>query len=54
VKKLKLLNDAADIELLQKIMVSTGFYRSGVLREIEVNFDGSDIYGKYIELRGNC
>lgn len=54
VKKLKLLNGAESNALLQKILVSTGYYKNGVLREIEVNFDGADTYGKWIELRGSC
>lgn len=51
-QKLGVLLNAQDIVLGQMIKLPFGYYQDGVLREITVNFDVSDIYGQYIELSG--
>ena len=51
-KKLKVLGDATDIELLSKVKLPFHYYPEGIITEIGVSYDSSDRLGKYISLKG--
>lgn len=52
-KILGLLNDATDIQLGQLIKIpASSYFQSGKIKEITLSFDGSEEYGRSIEIRG--
>ena len=51
--RLKVMGDAADVQLGHIALLPTKYYQEGVIKEITVSYDSSDKIGKFIELKGS-
>jgi len=51
-KKLEVFNDAAGINLGEKIKLPLQYYPDGTITEIEVSYDPTDTHGQFIQLKG--
>jgi len=51
-KKLEVFNDAAGINLGEKIKLPLQYYPDGTITEIEVSYDPTETIGQYIQLKG--
>lgn len=51
-KKIGVFDGGNRLQLLERVKVPNKYYSDGILTEITVNYDSSDDYGKFIQLKG--